>query len=556
MKPKVILYDTTLRDGTQGEDFSLTLEDKIRVALKLDELGIHYIEGGWPEANPKDTQFFEEIRNYNLKNSIVTAFGSTHHKDVAAENDKNLNALIKAKTRAVTIFGKSWTLHVKDALNTTLERNIALIRDSVAYLKQNVPEVIYDAEHFFDGFKADPEYAIATLRAAKDGGADVLVLCDTNGGSLPHEIGEIIETVKQHFPDAVLGIHAHNDSDTAVANSLEAVRRGVRHVQGTMNGVGERCGNANLVSIIPNLYLKMNFECIPVENLRKLRHVSRYILELANLPSNKHQPFVGRSAFAHKGGVHISAVERNPKTYEHIEPELVGNKRRILVSDASGRATIKWKADEFGIKISRDDPVAMEVLETIKQLEMEGYQFEAAEASLELLINRAMGKSKKYFELIGFRVLDQKLHDDGSPVAEATIQVRVGGKVEHTAAIGNGPVNALDNALRKALEKFYPQLKTMSLLDYKVRVLPGRAGTASRVRVLIESTDGVDQWGTVGVSHDILEASWQALVDSITYKMYKEEKVGANLRVRPEVGANLCVRPEKKDAGKDSPKPE
>jgi len=546
MKPKVILYDTTLRDGTQGEDFSLTLEDKIRVALKLDELGIHYIEGGWPEANPKDTQFFEEIRNYNLKNSIVTAFGSTHHKDVSAENDKNLNALIKAKTRAVTIFGKSWTLHVKDALNTTLERNIALIRDSVAYLKQNVPEVIYDAEHFFDGFKDNPEYALATLRAAKDAGADVLVLCDTNGGSLPHEIGEIVETVRQHFPDAVLGIHAHNDSDTAVANSLEAVRRGVRHVQGTMNGVGERCGNANLVSIIPNLCLKMNFECIPLENLKKLRHVSRYILELANLPSNKHQPFVGRSAFAHKGGVHISAVERNPRTYEHIEPELVGNRRRILVSDASGRATIKWKADEFGIKISRDDPVAMEVLETIKQLEMEGYQFEAAEASLELLINRAMGKSKKYFELIGFRVLDQKLHDDGSPVAEATIQVRVGGKVEHTAAIGNGPVNALDNALRKALEKFYPQLKTMSLLDYKVRVLPGRAGTASKVRVLIESTDGVDQWGTVGVSHDILEASWQALVDSITYKMYKDEKVEANLRVRPE----------KKDAEKDSPKPE
>jgi 2-isopropylmalate synthase len=546
MKPKVILYDTTLRDGTQGEDFSLTLEDKIRVALKLDELGIHYIEGGWPEANPKDTQFFEEIRNYNLKNSIVTAFGSTHHKDVSAENDKNLNALIKAKTRAVTIFGKSWTLHVKDALNTTLERNIALIRDSVAYLKQNVPEVIYDAEHFFDGFKDNPEYALATLRAAKDAGADVLVLCDTNGGSLPHEIGEIVETVRQHFPDAVLGIHAHNDSDTAVANSLEAVRRGVRHVQGTMNGVGERCGNANLVSIIPNLCLKMNFECIPLENLKKLRHVSRYILELANLPSNKHQPFVGRSAFAHKGGVHISAVERNPRTYEHIEPELVGNRRRILVSDASGRATIKWKADEFGIKISRDDPVAMEVLETIKQLEMEGYQFEAAEASLELLINRAMGKSKKYFELIGFRVLDQKLRDDGSPVAEATIQVRVGGKVEHTAAIGNGPVNALDNALRKALEKFYPQLKTMSLLDYKVRVLPGRAGTASKVRVLIESTDGVDQWGTVGVSHDILEASWQALVDSITYKMYKDEKVGANLRVRPE----------KKDAEKDSPKPE
>lgn len=524
MMDKVILYDTTLRDGTQGEDFSLTLEDKIRVALKLDELGIHYIEGGWPESNPKDKEFFEEIKNYNIKNSIITAFGSTHHKDKSAETDENLKALIRAKTRAVTIFGKSWTLHVKDALNTTLERNLSLIRDSVSYLKQHVPEVIYDAEHFFDGFKDDPEYALSTLRAAKEGGADVLVLCDTNGGSLPYEIGEIVEVVKQRFPDTVLGIHAHNDSDTAVANSLEAIRRGVRHVQGTMNGVGERCGNANLVSIIPNLCLKMGIECIPLENLKKLRHVSRYILELANLASNKHQPFVGRSAFAHKGGVHISAVEKNPRTYEHIDPELVGNKRRILVSEVSGRTTIKWKADEFGIKISRNDPVAMEVLEMIKQLEKEGYQFEAAEASLELLINKAMGKSKKYFELIGFRVIDQKFQEDGPPVAEATIQVKVGGKVEHTAALGNGPVNALDNALRKALERFYPQLKNMSLLDYKVRVLPGRSGTGAKVRVLIESTDGVDQWGTVGVSHDILEASWQALVDSITYKMYKDEK--------------------------------
>ncbi len=524
MEKKVVIYDTSLRDGVQGEDFSLTLEDKIRTALKLDELGIHYIEGGWPDANPKDTEFFKEIKNYNIRNAIITAFGSTHHKNSTPENDKNLNSLIKAGTRAVTIFGKSWTLHVKDALKTTLENNIKIIRNSVAYLKQHVPEVIYDAEHFFDGFKEDPDYALSTLRAALEGGANTLVLCDTNGGCLPHEIGEIVEVVKKHFPNVPLGIHAHNDSNTAVANSLEAVRRGVTHVQGTMNGVGERCGNADLTSIIPNLCLKMGIQCIPPENLRKLRHVSRYIFELANIAPPKNQPFVGRSAFAHKGGVHISAVERNPRTYEHIDPETVGNKRRILVSEVSGRSTIKWKVREFGLDLSENDPVAMEVLNTIKRLEMEGFQFEAAEASLELLINRAMGKAKRYFDLISFRVIDQKQHEDGSPIAEATIQVKVGGQIEHTAALGNGPVNALDNALRKALEKFYPQLKSMSLTDYKVRVLPGKEGTASRVRVLIESTDGVDQWGTVGVSHDILEASWQALVDSITYKMYKDEK--------------------------------
>ncbi|MBW1975431.1 MAG: citramalate synthase [Deltaproteobacteria bacterium] len=524
MKPPVVLYDTTLRDGTQAEDFALSLEDKIRIALKLDEFGIHYIEGGWPESNPKDYLFFREIKNYDLKNAVITAFGSTHHPMNSAESDKNLRGLVDAGTKAVTIFGKSWTVHVKEALKISLERNLRIIYDSVAYLNQHVPEVIYDAEHFFDGFKEDKDYALATIEQAYKAGASTIVLCDTNGGSLPSEIGEIIEETRKRFPDVRLGIHAHNDSDLAVANTLEAVRKGVTHVQGTINGVGERCGNANLCSIIPNLCLKLNIPCLPLSNLRKLRHISRFVLELANIPPNKYQPFVGRSAFAHKGGVHVSAVEKNPRTYEHIDPELVGNKRRILVSELSGKTTIRLKADEFGLRFSKDDPIARDVLEKIKQLELEGFQFEAAEASLELLIKRAMGETKRYFQLLGFRVIDQKQEDGDAPVAEATIQIRVGGQVEHTAALGQGPVNALDNALRKALERFYPQIKEMELVDYKVRVLPGRHGTASRVRVLIESSDGRDTWGTVGVSHDIIEASWQALVDSITYKLYKDEQ--------------------------------
>ncbi|SFM47947.1 citramalate synthase [Thermodesulforhabdus norvegica] len=518
----VVIYDTTLRDGTQGEDFSLSVEDKVRIALKLDEFGIHYIEGGWPDSNPKDKQFFQEIKNYELRNAKIAAFGSTHHP--AQSPEKGLRALVEAGTPVITIFGKSWTVHVKEALRISLERNLEIIQNSVAYLRQHVDEVIYDAEHYFDGFKEDRDYALQTLKRAHEAGATTLVLCDTNGGTLPHELAEIIQETRKHFPSATFGIHAHNDSELAVANSLEAVRNGITHVQGTINGIGERCGNANLCSIIPNLCLKMNIPCIPAENLRKLRHVSRYILELANMPPNKYQPFVGRSAFAHKGGVHISAVRRNPRTYEHIDPELVGNKRRFLISDLSGKAAVKMKAEEFGIKLPEDDPVARSILLRIKELEAAGFQFEAAEASLELLIKRLEGESRKYFELLGFRVIDQKEEDGRPPVSEATIQIRVGGQVEHTAALGQGPVNALDNALRKALEKFYPQLKTMELIDYKVRVLPGREGTASKVRVLIESSDGKDTWGTVGVSHDILEASWQALVDSITYKMYKDEK--------------------------------
>lgn len=520
----VQIYDTTLRDGTQAEDFTLSVEDKVRIALKLDELGIHFIEGGWPGSNPRDEGFFQEIKNYELKNALISAFGSTHHPRGNAETDKNLKALIAAKTPVVTIFGKSWTVHVRDALNTTLERNLELIRDSLTYLRPHVQTLFYDAEHFFDGFKNDPEYALTTLEKAKEGGAECLILCDTNGGNLPGTIREIMRTVRDRFPDTPLGIHAHNDSDMAVANSLAGVEMGASQVQGTINGVGERCGNANLCSIIPNLHLKMNIPCLPPEKLKKLREVSRFVLELANIPPNRYQPYVGRSAFAHKGGVHISAVEKNPLTYEHIDPSLVGNKRRVLVSDLSGRATIKRKAEDYGFKISTSDPVALQVLEEIKELESKGFQFEAAEASFELLINKAMGRSKRYFELSGFRVIDQKISEDEEAVAEATIRVKVGGKSEHTAALGRGPVNALDHALRKALETFYPQLRTMELNDYKVRVLPGRNGTASQVRVLIESHDETDHWWTVGVSHDIIEASWQALVDSINYKMYKDEK--------------------------------
>ncbi len=521
---EVKIYDTTLRDGTQAEDFSLSLEDKIRITLKLDDLGIHYVEGGWPGSNPKDVAYFDEIRNYQLKTARVAAFGATHHHARAAEADENLKALVAAKTPVITIFGKSWPVHVRDALHTTLERNLELIRDSLAFLRPHAETLFYDAEHFFDGFRENPEYALATLGQALEAGAECLVLCDTNGGSLPGGIRETIQAVKDRYPRASLGIHVHNDGDLAVANSLTAVEMGAVQVQGTMNGVGERCGNANLCSIIPNLSIKMGFACLPAESLKRLRPVSRYIMELANMPPNRYQPFVGRSAFAHKGGVHISAVERNPLTYEHMEPELVGNKRRILVSDLSGRATIKRKAEDYGLNLSKSDPVAMQVLEELKELENQGFQFEAAEASFELLINKAMGRSKRYFELVGFRVIDQKSRDDQPPIAEATIRVKVGGSEEHTAALGKGPVNALDNALRKALDKFYPELKGMELSDYKVRVLPGRDGTAAKVRVLIESSDGVEQWGTVGVSHDIIEASWQALVDSINYRMYKSEK--------------------------------
>ena len=523
MDKQIVIYDTTLRDGTQAENFNLSLEDKIRIALKLDELGVDFIEGGWPGSNPKDQRFFPEIRNYRLKHSRLAAFGSTHMAKNRADQDPNLKALVDSKAPAVTIFGKSWDIHVRDALRISLERNLEIIENSLSFLKSRVEVLFYDAEHFFDGFKADPEYALATLKRAQSAGAECLILCDTNGGTMPGEIMDIIGRVRSELGDASLGIHCHNDSDMAVANSILAVTAGVTQVQGTMNGFGERCGNANLCSIIPALVLKMGYTCEAGRHLQKLTSTARYIYEIANLAPNKYQPYVGASAFAHKGGIHVSAVQRNPETYEHIRPELVGNIQRILVSDLSGKSNILAKARQFGLDLDSKDPLVLDIVSRLKDLEAQGFQFEGAEASFELLMRRAGGNLRKYFDLLGFRVIDQKMKEDEPPQAEATVMVRVGGKIEHTAAVGNGPVNALDNAIRKALETFYPQLKDMSLVDYKVRVLPDSPGTGARVRVLIESKDKKDKWGTVGVSHDIIEASWQALVDGICYKLLKSD---------------------------------
>ncbi|MBW6508379.1 MAG: citramalate synthase [Desulfuromonadales bacterium] len=523
MSNRIYLYDTTLRDGTQAEDISFQVQDKVRIAKHLDALGIDYIEGGWPGSNPKDIGFFEAIQKETLSHSKIAAFGSTRRARITPDQDNNIKMLIEARPDVVTIFGKTWDFHVREALRVSLEENLDMINDSLAYLKERVGEVIYDAEHFFDGYKANPEYALKTLQAAAQAGADCLVLCDTNGGTLSHEIPLIIEHVRREI-DVPLGIHAHNDSECAVANSLMAVVGGAVHIQGTMNGFGERCGNANLCSIIPSLILKMNKECLENGKLENLRKTSRAIYELANLTPQKHQAFVGNSAFAHKGGVHVSAIQRHPETYEHIRPELVGNKTRILVSDLSGRSNILAKAIEWGIKIDDKDPVTLEILEQIKELENQGYQFEGAEASFELLMLKAMGKLKQYFHITAFRVIDTLRESDQCPVSEATIKVKVGGRIEHMAADGNGPVNALDRAMRKALISFYPQLSEIKLLDYKVRVLPSSQGTDAMIRVLVETGDKDGRWGTVGVSSNVVEASYQALADAFTYKLYKDQQ--------------------------------
>ncbi len=520
---KIVVYDTTLRDGTQAEEISFLVEDKVRVALKLDELGVDYIEGGWPGANPKDIDFFKEIKKYDLKHSKITAFGMTRRAKNSCEDDENLKALIASKADAVTIFGKSWDIHVTLALGITLEENLTIIGDTIKYLRKHFKKVFYDAEHFFDGYKANKEYAIKTLEAAVEAKADCLVLCDTNGGTLTSEVTEIIKAVKKTI-DAPLGIHAHNDSDLAVANTLAAVELGVDHVQGTINGYGERCGNANLCSIIPNMLLKMNKKALPESKLKMLRETSRFVNEIANLSHDTHQPFVGNSAFAHKGGIHVSAVQKSAHTYEHIVPERVGNHQRILLSDLSGRSNVIFKAKEFGIDLESKNPITLQILKELKELEHKGFQFEGAEASFELIMKKALGMHKTFFNLIGFRVIDEKRTEGEEARAEATIMLEVGGTREHTAATGNGPVNALDNALRKALDKFYPSLKKVELKDYKVRVLKGDTGTASMVRVLMESSDGKDIWGTVGVSENIIQASWQALVDSIDYKLLKDEQ--------------------------------
>ncbi len=521
MDKPVTLYDTTLRDGTQGEEVSFTVEDKLRISEKLDELGIDYIEAGWPGSNPRDLEFFQKAKKLHLKSAKLTAFGSTAHPKKTPAKDENIQALLEAATPVVTIFGKSWDLHVREALKTGLKENLDLIHDSVVFLKKRVDEMIYDAEHFFDGYKQSAEYALQTLKAAQDGGADYLVLCDTNGGTLPHEVEAITREVRKKT-DSRLGIHCHNDSEVAVANSLAAIRAGASQVHGTINGFGERCGNANLLSVLANLQLKMGMKLVTPNQLKQLQEVSHFVSELANLIPNSHQAYVGKSAFAHKGGIHVSAVSKNPLTYEHIEPELVGNRRRVLVSDLAGTSSILLKAQEFGIDLERQDPVVKQVVKQLKEMENQGFEVEGAEASFEILMQKAMGKYQNFFRLIGFRVVDEKLTHDDPPRAEATIQVEVDGEVEHTAAIGNGPVNALDNALRKALERFFPQIAEVRLIDYKVRVLPSSAGTGSQVRVLIESTDGKRKWGTVGVSENIIQASWMALVDSLEYKLMKD----------------------------------
>lgn len=523
MQKIVEIYDTTLRDGSQAEEISFSVDDKLRITEKLDELGIHYIEGGWPGSNPKDAEYFKRVRKLKLKNSKIVAFGSTHKPKIKVEADPNIKALITSEAKIFTIFGKSWDFHVTEALKISLEENLELIFNTVSYLKKYAEKVFFDAEHFFDGYKDNPDYAIKCLSVAEQAGADCIVLCDTNGGTLPKETEKIINEVKKNIK-VPLGIHAHNDSDCAVANSITAVLCGVTQVQGTINGFGERCGNANLCSIIPNLQLKLGYKCIDDEKLKKLTEVSRFVYEIANIAPLKRQPFVGESAFAHKGGVHVSAVRKRPETYEHISPELVGNVRRVLVSDLAGKSNILKKAEEFGIPLDSNSPEVQAIVDTIKNLENEGYQFESAEASLELLFRKTLGLKRKFFDLIGFRVINEKRKLDEPTLSEATIMVKVGKSIEHTAAIGNGPVNALDNALRKALERFYPELKKVKLRDYKVRVVNSGRGTASKVRVLIESGDEENVWSTVGVSENIIEASWQAIVDSIEYKLYKEKE--------------------------------
>ena len=525
-RDQVVIYDTTLRDGTQAEEISLQLTDKIAIAQKLDELGVDFIEAGWPGSNPKDAEVFEKARNLSLSHARITAFGSTRRKGIKASDDPQILALLKA-AEVITIFGKSWHLHVKEALRTTLEENLEMIHDSVSFLSENAETVFYDAEHFFDGYKDNPEYALKTLEAAQEGGARCLVLCDTNGGTLPLEIETIARTVRDRLPDAQLGAHMHNDSECAVANSLIMVEQGARHVQGTINGWGERCGNANLCSIIPSIVLKKGFDCsVGGDKLERLRDITLTIAEIANVNADPRQAYVGRSAFAHKGGVHVSAMQRNRKTYEHIDPGLVGNRTRVLLSDLSGRSNVVFKAREFGVQVDEKDPAITEVLEQIKELENRGFLYESAEGSFELLLKKALGRHRRFFGLVGFRVIDEKREWDRPPLSEATIMVEVEDHVEHTAAVGQGPVDAMDAALRKALTKFYPVLHQVRLEDYKVRILPEDKGTAAVTRVIIESSDGENKWATVGVSDNILEASWQALVDSIEYKLLREEEAG------------------------------
>ncbi len=520
------VYDTTLRDGTQGEGVSLSVDDKLKIAARLDRLGIHYIEGGWPGSNPKDMEFFLRIKEIPLKNAKISAFGSTRRPGVTVDMDSSMLSILEAGVSVATIFGKSWDFHVTEALQTTLEENIAMIKDSVSFLKGKGLEVIYDAEHFFDAFKANPDYCLATILAAEEAGADTIVLCDTNGGTMCHEVKFMVEEVMKRLKTPV-GIHAHNDCELAVANSIISVQAGATQVQGTFNGYGERCGNANLCTVIPNLVLKLGSECIPMSNLEGLTAASRYVSEIANMNHPSNLPYVGNSAFAHKGGVHVSALLKNPSTYEHLLPELVGNKRRVLVSELSGMSNMLYKIQELDLDLDVDlnktNPETKKILEDIKDLEYQGFQFEGAEASFELLMRKAFGSSPEVFNLEAWRII-MEMREDHKVHSEAIIKLKVNNEIVHTAAEGNGPVNALDNALRKALLGFYPQINEMALTDYKVRVLDEKDGTEAQVRVLIETKDKDKAWGTVGVSGNIIEASWQAIVDSIIYGIVKAKQ--------------------------------
>lgn len=520
----ISIFDTTLRDGTQAEEISFTVEDKLRICEKLDWLGVDYIEAGWPGSNPKDSQLFQRARTeLKLKHAKLTAFGSTRRAGSSCEDDFVMGHLLEAGTKAICLFGKTWDFHVTKTLRIPLDENLELIRDSVTYLKKHNKEVLYDAEHFFDGYKNNRAYALKTLRAAQAGGADRLVLCDTNGGTLPEEVFKIVGEVKRKLR-IPLGIHCHDDCGVGVANSMAAVRAGVTQVQGTINGVGERCGNANLCTVLANLELKMGYHCLGSQRLKRLTETAQFINELANRGGDPHQPYVGRSAFAHKGGVHVAAVIRDAKTYEHVVPDRVGNNQRILLSDLSGAATIVRKAKEFGIEIAPDNPRIRELLSELKNLENNGYQYEGAEASFEIVIKKALGLYQPHFQLHDFRVSDEILEGvKGRPSSEATIHIAVDDHEEKATAKGVGPVHAIDQALRQALDRFYPQVQEMRLLDYKVRVLPAGKGTASSVRVLIECGDRESKWGTVGVSENIIQASYQALIDSYDYKLLKEQ---------------------------------
>ncbi|MBL7200450.1 MAG: citramalate synthase [Anaerolineae bacterium] len=516
---KIQVYDTTLRDGAQREGLSLSLDDKLKIARHLDGLGMDYIEGGWPGSNPKDIAFFEQVPALGLTHATVTAFGSTRRADTDVATDIQIRALLAAKTPAVAVFGKSWDLHVARVLNTSLDENLRMIADSVSYLQSHGREVIYDAEHFFDGYLADPEYAMETLRVAAQAGAVLLVLCDTNGGTMPEQLREIFAHVARQV-DLPLGIHCHNDSGLAVANTLLAVQAGAVHVQGTINGYGERCGNGDLCAIIPNLQLKLGYRCISDAQLRSLSEVAHYVSNRANLAPDPHQPYVGHSAFAHKGGMHVNAMLKCEESFQHTDPALVGNQKRIVVSELAGRSNILYKVEEFGMDLEIDQEEARALVSHIKDLESRGFQFEGADASVELLIRRSKEGYAPPFELIDFHILVRD-KENGIMASEAMVKIKVGDDVMLTAADGNGPVNALDQAVRKALLPTYPQLAPVHLIDYKVRILDGDAGTAALTRVLIDSSDGERTWSTVGSSSNIIEASWQALADSLEYALLK-----------------------------------